>query len=100
MKKKLGRPKKGTGDSALQTTLTFPAEEKGEVFHNFVSGKRHVTYKDCIFTGRCRVGAYCVLIAPVIQGELYTGGGCRILSPRIVYPGELHPGIGSTISAM
>lgn len=100
MKKKLGRPKKGTGDSTLQTTLTFPAEEKGQVFQNFVSGKRHVTYKGCIFTGRCRVGAYCVLIAPVIQGELYTGGSCQILSPRLVGSGELHPGMGNTISAL
>lgn len=100
MKKRLGRPMKGTGASELQTTLTFPAAERGQVFHNLVSGKRHVIYKDCIFTGRCRVGAYCILIAPVIQGALYTGGSCQILSPRVVLPGELHPGMGNTIAAL
>lgn len=100
MKKKLGRPTKGTGESNLQTKLIFPAEEMVQVFHNFVSGKRHVTYKNCTFIGRCRVGAYCVLIAPVIQGTLYTGGSCQILSPRVVLPGELYPGMGNTITAL
>lgn len=94
-----GRPRKGVGESPVQLDITFKqAEFEGEILHNHDSGKRRVVYRNCVFTGECRTGAYCTLINPGIKGTLRTGGDTRIINPLITVSGVLIPGASNIVS--
>lgn len=96
---KRGRPRNGVGESPEQLDIAFkPAEFEGELLHNHDSGKRRVTYRNCIFTGECRTGAYCILINPVIDGRLRTGGDNVIKNPVFRTFGVLLPGYANIVS--
>lgn len=99
-----GKPDKN-GAEPVQLEIVFrTASGKYEGFvknmtlNNVDEGRRRVTYTNCVFTGKCRVGAYSTLIHPVIKGELCTGGGCTVIGAEFSSDGVLKPGANCMIS--